>query len=77
MSSNNRAPENDQADWRSDPAVFAEIVQAAMERGVRQAIEEHHRAGDPVTIWRDGRIVRLYPDGSVEPVSGDEPTQGS
>jgi hypothetical protein len=75
MSSNDRSPASDQPQWWNDSAILADIVQAAMERAVRKAIEEHHRAGDPVTIWRDGRIVRLYPDGSVEPVSGGEPAQ--
>ena len=32
---------------------------------VRDAIAEHHRAGDAVPIWREGRIVLLHPDGSI------------
>ena len=77
MSSNDPTPPNSQVDWRRNPAALAELVQAAMNRATRQAIEEHHRAGHSVSIWRDGRIVRLYPDGSVEPVPGGEPTQNS
>jgi hypothetical protein len=76
MSSNDQVPENSRADWWSNPEILAELVQKAMDRAVREAIEEHHRAGHPVTIWRDGRIVRLYPDGSVQPVSSNEPAEG-
>jgi hypothetical protein len=76
MSSNDQVPENSQADWWSSPEALAELVQKAMDRAVRQAIEEHHRAGQPVSIWRDGQIVLLYPDGSVQPASSNEPTGG-
>jgi hypothetical protein len=77
MSSNDQDPPNEQMDWRSNPKVLAELVQAAMNRATREAIAEHHRAGHPVSIWRDGRIVRLYPDGSVQPISDAEPTDGA
>lgn len=53
---------------------FAAKVMRYAGQAVREAIAEHHRAGDPVSIWRDGRIVLLYPDGSIgEP----EPTPHS
>jgi hypothetical protein len=64
------------SDSRLDSEMFADLVEKAMKRAVREAIEEHHRAGHPVSIWRDGRIVRLYPDGSVQPVSSSEPAEG-
>jgi hypothetical protein len=51
-----------------DSRVLAEVVEKAMTRAVKQAIAEHHRAGDPVVIWRDGQVVLWYPDGSVQPV---------
>ena len=72
MKSNGQRSENGQRDWRTDSAVFAEIVEDAMQRAVREAIAEHHRAGDPVAIWRDGRIVMLYPDGSTVPLEQGE-----
>jgi len=34
----------------------------AVKRAVRQALEEHHRAGVPIEIWRDGRIVTISAD---------------
>jgi hypothetical protein len=71
---------NDQSlnssDSRLDSEVFADLVEKAMKRAVKRAIEEHHRAGHPVSIWRDGRIVRLYSDGSVQPVPSSEPAEG-
>lgn len=53
-----------------DSEAFADLVETAMKRGVKQAIEEHHRAGNPVAIWRDGQAVWLYPDGSIRPLDG-------
>jgi hypothetical protein len=52
----------------SDARVLAEIVGRAMEDAVHDAIADHHRAGNPVVIWRDGRIVLWYPDGTYRPV---------
>ena len=39
------SPEND--------AVLEEVFR----RAVRQALVEHERAGNPVAIWRDGRVA--------------------
>jgi hypothetical protein len=64
------------SDNRLNSEMFADLVEKAMKRAVKRAIEEHHRAGHPVTIWRDGQIVRLYPDGSVQPVPNSEPADG-
>ena len=36
-------------------------------RAIREAIVEHHRAGNHVAIWEDGRVVYWYPDGSKRP----------
>jgi hypothetical protein len=58
--------------WRVDPDAFADLVVEGMQRGVRNAVMEHHRAGNPVAIWRDGQVVLLHPDGSVQPVNGPE-----
>jgi hypothetical protein len=68
MSSNDSQPERNDEDWRTDPVVFCELVMKGMARGVREAIAEHHRAGNPVSIGEDGRVVLLYPDGSTGPL---------
>jgi hypothetical protein len=52
---------------REIPEVFGEAARAAMERAVREAVAEHHRAGNPVAVWQDGRVMLLYPDGSLQP----------
>lgn len=40
----------------------AELVQEALRRGVREALRQHKRAGNPVAVWREGRTVWLNPD---------------
>lgn len=75
MKSNGQHPRGNQ-DWRKSTIAFAELVERAGKRAVAAAIAEHHRAGDPVAIWRDGDIVWLYPDGSTRPhVPGEEPAK--
>ena len=32
-------------------------VQAALKKAARQAMLEHVREGQPIVVWRDGRIV--------------------
>jgi len=34
----------------------------ALARAVRQAVLQHKRAGNPVAIWRDGKVVWVDPD---------------
>lgn len=50
----------------SDP-FFTPHALECMERAVTLAVADHHRVGNPVYIWGDGGIARLYPDGSTEP----------
>jgi hypothetical protein len=61
----------DKLETPSGSATLAAAVARAMERAVRRAIAEHHRAGDPVAIWRDGRVMLLYPDGTLQETDGD------
>ena len=37
-------------------------VLAAMNRGVREALVEHHRLGRSVVIYRDGQIIEVPPE---------------
>ena len=72
--SNGRSASSDDQSWRGNVERFSELVSVGMQRAVDNAIAEHHRAGQPVVIWRDGGIVWLYPDGSTRPhVPGEEP----
>ena len=34
----------------------------ALARAVRQAVLQHKRAGNPVAIWHDGKVVWVNPD---------------
>jgi predicted ABC-type ATPase len=51
-----------------DSRRLAELVENAMKRAVKEAIAAHHRAGNPVAIWKDGQVVLWYPDGAYRPV---------
>ena len=33
----------------------------AMRQGVREALLQHKRAGNPVAVWRDGQVVWVPP----------------
>ena len=59
---------NGQKTWKNDSAAFADLVLEHAGTAVAEAVAEHHRAGNPVAVWRDGRVVLLYPDGSTRPV---------
>ena len=41
---------------------FSEEINKAAERAVREALLRHKRAGNPVPVWRDGKVVLLLPD---------------
>jgi hypothetical protein len=32
---------------------------------VREAVREHKLLGNPVAIWREGKVMLLHPDGSL------------
>jgi hypothetical protein len=54
----------DSVDKPDIAAVFAD--RAAMERALRQAVREavlrHKRLGQPIAVWRDGRVVEIPPE---------------
>lgn len=39
----------------------------AFRKAVKTAVNEHWRQGRPVYIWRDERVMALYPDGTCIP----------
>ncbi len=39
-----------------------DVITAAIRRAVREAIWEHYRAGNSITIWRDGAIIEVAPE---------------
>ena len=44
--------------------VFADghLIDEAIREGVHRALLEHKRAGNPVAVWRDGKVVILDPE---------------
>jgi len=38
------------------------LVREAIKKGTREALLMHKRAGNPVAVWRDGKVVLLEPD---------------
>lgn len=54
------------------PPLFAK-AERAMKEAVAAAIAEHWRAGRPVYVWRDERVVALYPDGTQVPLDEEHP----
>ena len=48
-------------------------AERAMKEAVAAAIAEHWRAGRPVYVWRDERVVALYPDGTQVPQEEPQP----
>jgi hypothetical protein len=39
-----------------------EKITQALTQGVREALLKHKQAGNPVVIWRDGKMVWLKPE---------------
>lgn len=38
---------------------FALNVEKAMRVAVARTIEDHRRSGDPIVVWRSGRVVKI------------------
>ena len=46
-----------EARWRD-----REGMEAAMWRGIRDALLRHKRLGESIAVWRDGRVVIVPPE---------------
>jgi hypothetical protein len=71
MKSSVQPPGSGEPHSLSDSKLLAELVENATKRAVKEAIAAHHRAGNPVAIWKDGQMVLWYPDGSFRPVPSE------
>jgi hypothetical protein len=38
------------------------LILNEMRHAVQEAVRQHKRAGNPIAIWRDGRVVWLQPE---------------
>jgi hypothetical protein len=39
-----------------------QLIQQALARAVREALQRHKQAGNPIAVWRDGRVVWIEPE---------------
>jgi hypothetical protein len=46
---------------------------AAMRDAIARVIEEHRRSGEPLAVWRDGKVVLIPPPGPM--TVGEEPSR--
>lgn len=44
--------------------IFSEgsLIDEAIRESVRRALVQHKNAGNPVAVWRDGKVVMLKPE---------------
>lgn len=42
-------------------------ITAALGEAIRDALRVHKREGNPVAVWRDGRVVEIPPEDIVIP----------
>lgn len=38
------------------------LIEQALARAVREALQRHKQAGNPIAVWRDDRIAWIEPD---------------
>ena len=50
-------------------AIFADgaAIERALTLAVRDAVLRHKRLGQPIAIWRDGRVVEIAPEDIADP----------
>ena len=46
------------------------LIQRALTRAVREALLDHKRAGNPIAVWRDNRVVWIEPQDIPESPEG-------
>ncbi len=64
-----RAIDNDVAARFADD----QAVEAALNRGVREALLRHKRLGESIAVWRDGGVVIVPPEEIVVDEPGSAP----
>jgi len=47
---------------REEVVAQAKAVEAAARQAVREALLVHKRMGNPICVWREGRVVWIPPD---------------
>jgi len=44
-------------------------AERALKEAVAEALAEHKRQGNPIAVWRDGKVVRIPPEEIIVPES--------
>lgn len=42
-------------------SVLSSKAEKALKSAVRRVVEEHKRTGQPVVVWRSGKVVKISP----------------
>ena len=48
-------------DEKKEPFALAKLAEQALREAVYETIKDHERTGDPIVIWRNGKVVRIHP----------------
>lgn len=48
---------NEKKDKIKEILADEKLITEAMQRAVREAVEMHKRAGNPIAVWKDGKAV--------------------
>ena len=38
---------------------LADLAERALKEAVRETIKDHKRTGDPIAIWRNGKVAKI------------------
>lgn len=41
---------------------LSQKAEKALKEAVRKVVEDHKRTGDPLLIWRNGKVVKVSPN---------------
>ena len=49
---------------KSIDEIFADgsLIDKALQQGVQEALIRHKKLGNPIVVWRDGKIVWIKPE---------------
>ncbi len=50
-----------------DGDILSKKIDLGVRRGAARALAEHKKAGRPIYVWRDGRVVKIPPEDIVVP----------
>jgi hypothetical protein len=46
---------------KSDVALLHSKAKKALKAAIHHLVQEHKRTGDPLIVWKNGRVVKLSP----------------